>query len=280
MARLEDKFKARASGITPGATASPLVSVPGATPDVLTQLPTAQIAPDPAQPRRDLGDLTDLKASIASVGIVQPIVVTVIDYERYQIIAGERRYSAAKELGLPRIPAIVRTLEGHERLRVQIVENLHRKDLSPVEEAQSYQRLIQEFGFIQEQVAQQVGKSRSAVNEAMRLLDLPAAILEESRTSDISKSALLLIAKRPASEQAALWEQAKAGKLTVRQARNGHAPRWKRKPATNFGSGHFRYPIQTEEAVVTVVFPRSRADLEDIIAALEQALAYEKERRR
>jgi ParB family chromosome partitioning protein len=186
-------------------------------------LPLGDIAPDPGQPRKDLGDLEGLKASIAAHGILQPLVVSPdpAGGEGYLLIAGERRYSAAKDLGMDTAPALVRTAEEHQRLELQLIENLHRKDLNPVEEAQSYRRLIEEFGLTQEQVAQQVGKSRPVINETLRILDLPRLVLEECRTSDTApKSVLLEIAKRESpEEQLALWDQARRGELTVKKAR-------------------------------------------------------------
>ena len=287
MARLEEKFRERAAaqGKSPGIAAAAAVAPFDPLPpqrDTLADLPLAQIETDPNQPRKDLGDLGDLKASIEAVGLVQPIIVTVLGYERYRIIAGERRFTAARELGLPKIPAIVRTVEEHRRLELQIVENLHRKDLNPFEEGHSYRRLMDEFGLTQEQVAQRLGRSQESVNETLRLLALPDQVQGEYRTSDkVSKSLLVEIARRSPNEQVALWEQAKQGELTVRKLRErrGPSPRQGTKNAPLPSSQMtFRYPIQTEEAVVTLVFDRPRATQEEIVAALEEALQTEKDR--
>ena len=105
---------------------------------------------------------------------MQPLVVSPTTTDLYQLIAGERRYTASKALGLVTVPALVRTSTEHQRLELQLVENLHRKDLSPLEEATSYQRLMAEFGLTQEDVAHRVGKSLTAINQTLRLLDLPA----------------------------------------------------------------------------------------------------------
>jgi ParB/RepB/Spo0J family partition protein len=291
MARLEEKFKARAEGKTGGPGGS--VLPPRA--DLLSELPVAQIQTDPHQPRKDLGDLTELKASIASMGLIQPILVSVVEYGRYQIIAGERRFTAVRELGLPRIPAIVRTVEEHQRLELQIVENLHRQDLNPLEEAASYRRLIEEFGMTQDDVGRRLGKSQNSVNESLRLLALPASVQGEyralsplSNATRISKSLLLEIAKQPGEvAQRNLWEQAKRGQLTVKQvrqqklsARLGHQGKERKASAVPARAGMlFRYPIQTDTATVTVTFEAPRATLDEIIAALEQALEGEKSRR-
>ena len=158
-----------------------------------------QIEPDPDQPRRNLGDLSELAASIQELGVVQPIIVSVIAYERYRILAGERRYSAAKLAGLIRIPAIVRSVSEHRRLELQLVENLHRKDLDPFEEASSYQRLLDEFNLSHDELGRRLGKSQVSITESLRLLELPEAIRAEANQGGgegrkVSKSLLLEIA--------------------------------------------------------------------------------------
>ena len=192
---------------------------------ILTELPLTQITPDPNQPRRDLGDLSGLTDSITEMGVVQPIIVTVTGYEAYRIVAGERRYTAARAAGLTTIPAIVRSVEEQERLALQLIENLHRKDLNPFEEAHSYQRLMDEFNFTQKDIAKRLGKTQGSVSEVVRLLDLPPIIQNEYGQSftesggRITKSLLLEIARVPAKEQTPLWEAAKRGELTVKQVR-------------------------------------------------------------
>lgn len=251
----------------------------------LTYTRAEDIEVDPSQPRKDMGDLDGLKQSIQEHGILQPLVVSPLEDGRFRLIAGERRFTAARQLALPTVPTIVRTVEAHQRLELQIIENLHRKDLNPLEEAESYQRLITEFGLTQDQVAQRVGKSKSAINQTLRILDLPAALKKDVQTSEhFSKSVLLEIAKQPTQErQEALWEQAKRGELTVklaraqnlRSARTGTAAT---PPATR--AMIFRYPIHVAEATVTVTFDRPAATLEEIVEALESALEGEKARLR
>lgn len=286
MARLEEKFAAHAQR-----RATPLpVEEAGLQRDTLTDLPLHQIETDPDQPRKDVGDLAELKASIQSVGIAQPIVVRIIGYDRYQILMGERRYTAAKELGLARVPAIVRASpEERTRLEVQIVENLHRKDLNPLEEAASYKRLMVLSEWTQEELGKRLGKSQNSVSETLRLLHLSPTIQQEYRTSDtVTKSLLLEISKLPdEAAQLALWEQAKRGELTVQKARaekvnttRGQQAKDKAgKPASR--TPHtmaFRYPIQTERALVTVTFEEPQVNPEAIIQALEEALAQERDR--
>lgn len=285
MARLEAKLRDRAQGLSgeEKGTTEPAV-MPRASRDVLTELPLGQIRPDPQQPRKEKGDLNDLVASIRTLGLVQPIIVRAVGYEAYEIIAGERRFTAAQELALPKIPAIVRTIEDHQKLEIQIVENLHRKDLSPLEEAASYQRLMEEFRLTQEALGNLLGRSQASINETLKLLELPETIRSDYRTSDkMNKSLLLEIAKQPTLEdQLGLWEEAKGGGLTVKKLREKKAKSCENSPG-KMGKAPvqmtFRYPIQTEEATVTVVFERPQADPEEIIAALEQALEGEKAQR-
>lgn len=244
----------------------------------LSEISISQISPDPDQPRKNLGDLSDLKASIQKVGILQPLLVTIISEDRYRLVAGERRYTAAKELGLTKIPAIVRTLEEQQLLEIQIIENVQRKDLSPVEEAQSYKRLMDEFGLTQEQVGERVGKSKSTINEVLRLLTLSDELLEEVRTSEHSKSLLLEIAKQPSGVQEALWQQAKRGELTVKKVRATKQPREVKQLGVAKQEGHFRYPIEFDGLKIIMNFPEWKVTQEEIIDALEKALNIEKAR--
>jgi ParB family chromosome partitioning protein len=247
----------------------------------LLHIPIEDILPDPNQPRQDLGDLEGLKASIAEHGMMQPLVVSPNGSDKYLIIAGERRYTAARALAMDAVPAIVRTIEEHQRLELQLVENLHRKDLSPLEEARSYQRLIHDYNLTQEEVAKRIGKSVATVNQTLRILTLPEKLTAEFQTSEnVSKSVLLEIAKQPTAEkQQAMWEQAKQGEMTVKKARAQKGrTRGEAAPIRPAQPMHYRYPIQTDDALVTLTFDRPSATTEEIVAALEQALDTEKAR--
>jgi len=191
MASLKKKFESIGQGEV-GLTFDPLAT------DVarLAILPIEQVEPDPDQPRKDVGDIEDLKASIIAHGIIQPCIVSVVEEDRYRLIAGERRYTAAKAAGLKTIPCVVRTVEEHHKLEIQIIENIHRKELNPVEEAHAYQRLIEEFSLSQRQLAARLGKSPASINETLRILTLPADMMESVRTSErLTRSVLLEIAK-------------------------------------------------------------------------------------
>lgn len=254
--------------------------------DILTEIPLGQIEPDPDQPRKDLGDLSELSASIKEVGVVQPIIVSVIDgVEKYRILAGERRFSAARVAGLSRIPAIVRGVEEHERLGLQIIENLHRKDLTPFEEAKAYEVLSTQFGLRQEEIARKLGCSQESVSEALRLLTLPQGIQESFEEANresggrISRSLLLELARQPEGEQGVLWEQARRGELTVGKVRAARkSTRKSSSPMPSISGASFRYPIHLDGVTVTLEFSRAAATFEDIVEALELALQSERTR--
>src|SRR5437762_14022793 len=137
------------------------------------QINLASITPSPLQPRKDFGReaLQELIDSIRQHGIIQPLIVRQVG-TRFELIAGERRWRAAQEVGLTQVPVIIRSASDLEVLEISLIENLQRADLNPIEEAQGYARLANEFGMRQEDIALKVGRSRAAVANAMRLLDL------------------------------------------------------------------------------------------------------------
>lgn len=140
----------------------------------LRDLAVSQIEPNRLQPRDhfDEASLVSLTASIAELGVLQPVLVRPAGPDRYELIAGERRWRAAKRAGLQNIPAVIRRIDDNESLEQAIVENLHRQDLNALEEAAAYHQLIEDFGLSHDDVARRVGKSRSAVSNTLRLLQL------------------------------------------------------------------------------------------------------------
>jgi ParB family chromosome partitioning protein len=232
----------------------------------LVELYLSVIDPDPNQPRRDLGDLTDLALSIREHGVLQPIIVEGDNTGRYRILAGERRFAACRSLGLESIPCIVRTVAEQSRLALQIIENLHRKDLHPLEEARSMRRLMEEFNLSQRELAQRVSKSLGAVNQILRILDLDAEVLSAvERNPAMNKSLLLEIAKQPdPARQKALWDRAQAGELTVREARNASTGR----PSPKSEVCTIRLPDST----VQVRFQSGEATRERVAIALGLAM--------
>jgi ParB family chromosome partitioning protein len=142
------------------------------------EVPVDAIAPNPRQPREhfDEGALAELVTSIREVGLLQPVVVRETGDGRYELIMGERRLRASREAGLTAIPAIVRETPDDAMLRDALLENLHRQQLNPLEEAAAYQQLLEDFGATHEQLAERIGRSRSQVTNTIRLLNLPPAV--------------------------------------------------------------------------------------------------------
>ena len=142
-----------------------------------------KISPNPHQPRKDFAhaDLEDLVSSIKEHGIIQPLIVTDNGDGNYELVAGERRLRSAKIAGLKKVPAIVRAAKENEKLELALIENIQRQNLNPLEESEAYAKLMDDFGMTQEEIGKKVGKSRSAVANTLRLLDLPDKIKEALR---------------------------------------------------------------------------------------------------
>lgn len=210
----------------------PLVSVPspsGAGPATgLAMLPVADIVPHPAQPRRRFEEaaLSELAASIAARGVIQPVIVTPHGSGKWQLVAGERRWRAAQRAQLHEIPAIIRELSDREVTALALIENLQREDLNPIEEARAYYRLSEDDGLTQAEIAQLVDKSRSHVANLQRLLTLPEPVIELVEEGKLSMGhARALIGAEDATELAV---RAVASHLSVREVerlvRRGAAP--------------------------------------------------------
>lgn len=186
------------------------------------ELALDSLQPNRQQPREAFDDeaLAELAGSIREQGIVQPLVVTAgADDGRYRIVAGERRWRAARLAGLERVPVVVREVDGERAmLEIALVENLQRSDLNPIEEAGAYDRLQREFGLSQEQVAGRVGKSRSAVANTLRLLKLPGEVRELLRDGRLTAGqARPLLALEDAAEQVRVARRAADEGLTARE---------------------------------------------------------------
>ena len=153
----------------------------------ISEIPLAQIEPNPNQPRRDFDEqaLQELAASIRQIGIIQPVTLRQTDGERYQIIAGERRWRAAQLAGLYAIPAYIRTISDENIMEMALVENIQREDLNAIEIALAYEHLLDTEGMTQEKVAERVGKSRTAIANYLRLLRLPAQVQIALQNKDI-----------------------------------------------------------------------------------------------
>ena len=177
------------------------------------------IRPNTYQPRRhfDEAAIAEMTESIREQGVVQPLLVRRKD-DGYELVAGERRLRAARAAGLTSVPVVVREMSDRDALEIALVENLQREDLSPLEEAAAFRKLVAEFGLTQEEVAKRVGKSRPAVANTIRLLDLPEAVLDELRAGRLSAGhARALLTLRDAARQIALAKEAVRLRLNVRQ---------------------------------------------------------------
>lgn len=154
----------------------------------LLTLPLAAIQPNPRQPRGhfDATGLEELAHSLREVGMLQPIVVRPFGDDRFEIVAGERRYRAARLAGLNEVPAVVRTTADGDLLTEALVENIHRADLNPLEEAAAFQQLLDDFGVTHDALATKLGKSRPAVSNTLRLLTLPAALQDQVAKGTLS----------------------------------------------------------------------------------------------
>ena len=184
-------------------------------------LPIHKVEPNPDQPRRDFDpeELQSLADSIATHGIVQPLTVRELSSGYYQIIAGERRWRAARMADLREVPAVIIEADDKKVMELALIENLQRQDLNPVEEALGYQTLMSDYGLTQEDAAKRVGKSRPAVANALRLLNLPEKVLEMVRKNELSAGharAVLSLKTQKLQEQAA--QKIAALGLSVRQA--------------------------------------------------------------
>jgi ParB family chromosome partitioning protein len=200
------------------------------------ELPVKEIRPNPLQPRRHFAPagLEGLAASIKRHGLLQPVVVTRAPEGGYYLIAGERRWRAAALAGLERIPAVVREGTGDsDRLALALIENLQREDLTPVEEARAYHHLRSELGLSQEEIAGRVGKQRSTVANALRLLNLPLAVQAQVDASELSAGHARALAGLDDSErQIALAERCVRAGWSVRELeRRLQPPRRRPRPA-------------------------------------------------
>jgi ParB family transcriptional regulator, chromosome partitioning protein len=179
------------TGLGKGLSALIPVAPPQSAPSTISNDPKAEvdidkITPSPFQPRRafDETKLQEMAMSIRNQGIIQPLIVRAKG-ERFELIAGERRWRAAMKAGLNRVPVVVREASDHDALQLALIENLQREDLNPIEEASGYRRLQEEFTWSQEEVAEKVGKSRPAVTNALRLLSLPSEVQQEVASGNL-----------------------------------------------------------------------------------------------
>lgn len=185
-----------------------------------TYLPLDKISPGKYQPRQDIDEeeLKELSQSIKEKGVIQPIVVRRVGLDNYEIVAGGRRFHAAKLLGIKEIPTMIKELEDKDALIFAIIENLQRKDLNPIEEAEALMRLVEEFEFTQDEIAKFVGKDKTTIANTLRLLKLPALIKDALRKGIINRSqARTILALEQKEDQERLFHEIMQNKLSVRE---------------------------------------------------------------
>jgi ParB family transcriptional regulator, chromosome partitioning protein len=195
---------------------SNLAPVPGAR---FAEIPVDSIVPNPKQPRQVFDDdaLAELKISIAEVGFLQPIVVRELGPDKYELVMGERRWRAAQAIGRDAIPAIVRETRDDAMLRDALLENIHRANLNPLEEAAAYQQLLEEFGATHDELARRIGRSRPQISNTIRLLNLPPAVQRRVAAGVLSAGhARALLGLDDSTEQDALAHRIVAEGLSVR----------------------------------------------------------------
>jgi ParB family chromosome partitioning protein len=230
-------------------------------------VPIDQLDPNPNQPRQVMGDLSELIASIAEKGIIEPLVVRQRG-DRFQIVAGERRYQASIQAGLRELPVVIRDVDETEMLELALIENLQRKDLTPFEESEALHGLAESCGYTHEDLARRLGKSRTAVTETLALNAMPEEVRNICRLADISSKSLLLqvVRQNTPEKMIALVEKiAGQGGATRQQLREAAArPKAGRPKHYVFA---FRPP--TKAFNLKLSFNKSRASREEIIDALE-----------
>ncbi|HEX6738555.1 MAG TPA: ParB/RepB/Spo0J family partition protein [Vicinamibacteria bacterium] len=237
-------------------------------------IPIEDIEPNPRQPRQTMGDLSELVASIREKGVLEPILVRPHG-SRFQIIAGERRYRAACEVGLAEVPCIVRDASDAEVMEIALVENLQRKDLSPFEEADGLRTLAEAYGYTHEKMAEKLGKSRSSITETLSLTAMPEAVREVCRLADIRSKSLLLQVVRQSDPQ-------KMMTMLERLQRDGgtreDARRIAKEAKPRAAKGRprhyiFRYQPREKSFTLSLQFKKSHADRDEIIHTLQAILA-------
>jgi ParB family chromosome partitioning protein len=233
-------------------------------------VPIEQLDPNPTQPRQVMGDLSELMASVAEKGIIEPLIVRQRD-GRFQIIAGERRYHAAVQVGLREVPVVIREVNDAEVMELALVENLQRKDLTPFEEADALHQLAQRCQYTHEDMARKLGKSRTAITESLSLQAMPEEVRNVCRLADITaKSTLLQIVRQsdPQKMLALVERLASQGGATRQEVRKETARSKPGRP--KYFTFNFRPPTKAFD--LRLSFKKSRVDKDEIITALENIL--------
>jgi ParB family chromosome partitioning protein len=231
-----------------------------------------RIEPNPHQPRKNFGDLSEMVASIKEKGVLEPILVRAVDGGRFEIIAGERRYQASKIAGLRHVPAIEVDVDNRGMLEISLIENLQRKDLTPFEEAGAIQRLCDQFRYTHEEIARKLGKSRTVITEALSLNRMPETVQERCRQADIESKSMLLQIVRQDTEEAMhrLVDRITGDGITREEARqfNRGEGSEERKPKRYV----FRYAPDDETFSFSLSFPKQDVQKAELVSALQSIL--------
>lgn len=241
-----------------------------AAPPVGRLVPIDRVDPNPDQPRQAMGDLSDLVASVTEKGIIEPLIVRQRG-DRYQIIAGERRYQAAVRAGVVELPVVVRDVDDTEMLELALVENIQRKDLTAFEEAEALQSLCARCGYTHEDLAKRLGKSRTSITESLSLTSIPPEVRKVCRLADISsKSILLQVARQgDAKKMLALVEKIATQGVTREQLRQAEKPKAGPGRPKSFV---FSFRPQTKAFNLRLTFSKKNASKDEVISALEAIL--------
>lgn len=233
-------------------------------------VPIEQVDPNPDQPRNVMGDLSELMASIAEKGIIEPLIVRQ-QRGRFQIIAGERRYQAAVQVGLAEVPVIIRDVDDGEVIELALIENIQRKELTAFEEAEALKALAERFNYTHEQLARRLGKSRTSITESLTLTSMPEEVQRLCRLADISsKSILLQIARQPDLPKMILLAEkiAKTG-MTRADARKITS----KTQASRVKPFSFKYKAPSKAFTVRLNFNRTNVSKDEVISAIEEILS-------
>jgi ParB family chromosome partitioning protein len=236
-------------------------------------IPIDKLAPNPAQPRTDFSNLSELVESIREKGVLEPLLVRPSDVGgRFMIIAGERRFRASLEVGLTELPCIELDVDDKAVAEISLIENLQRKDLTPFEEADGLLALAERFGYTHEDIAKKIGKSRTSITETLSLASMPAEVRQLCRRADITaKSMLLQIVRQPtAEEMASFVDRIRETGLTRDGARQARKGKDGGKTAPGFV---FSHSPKGNGYTVQVKFRKAQVEREEILAALHDALA-------
>jgi ParB family transcriptional regulator, chromosome partitioning protein len=233
-------------------------------------IPVEDIDPNPNQPRQALGDLSELVASIREKGVLEPILVRPRG-SRFQIIAGERRYRAASELGLAEIPCIVRETSDAEMMELALIENLQRKDLSAFEEADGLKVLAETYGYTHERMAEKIGRSRTSITETLSITAIPDDLRELCRLADIHSKSLLLQIVRQSDKQKmiALIERLKSSSGTREEARR--ITQQQKAKGTRGRPRHYVFSYQPRDKTfsLSLQFRKAQVPRDEVVRALQ-----------